>query len=414
MKKILPTIISVTLLLTACSAPIPAPTVTPFPSITPSPTVIPTATTVAPTPTEATPKFSMDSLGLSPELAIALKKHAGLEASITPEDDKFTTSITYWDSDHKLVTEKVDIDPTQLTEDINSKNMFGNTPMVFTSDGQKIYWAQEHKAWFKAEMSADINKPVFIPYEYRDVALRAVIAEFNQPFSQDALDWFKKTLEQGIQLEFVFLEVNANTHEGTTFSYIRNTAMGDNARTVSNSPVQVIDAWFVTQLPDGTSYQYFPTKWLDPMDPRNPNGDEWKILFAASGQEVMGDAGNRAQFAKLLKQVSDPKSGLEVLTIISAQSNFFNDTNGMITLGATQPSLAKLATEADAYFGNLPIPTIPQEKFRVWIDRQLEKLSLSNTVLGFGWTTKNDPEYNLSFLPPETQTVLYPALITLR
>lgn len=359
-------------------------------------------------------KFSIDALELSAEVTAALKKHSGLEASIKAEADGFTTQITYWDVDHKLVTEEVGVNPATITEDVTSINKFGDTPVMLTAVGQKLYWSQEHNGWFKVEMNPDINKPVFIPYELRDVALRAVIAEHNQPFSQSALDWFKSQLEQGIQIGFQYLEVNANTHEGTKFAYLRNTAMGDDGRTLANSPVQNIDAWFVTQLPDGTMFQFFPTKWLDPVNPLAPKGNEWKVLFVASGEEIMGDEANRAKYDDLLTQTMDPKSQFEVIPIVSAENGFFNDTNGLITLGAPQPSLAKLETEADKNFGNLAVPTLPQDTFSSWIRDLSQGLSLASPTNGFGYTTKADPTYTDNFFPADAQLVLYPSLITLR
>lgn len=359
-------------------------------------------------------KFSIDSLGLSPEVAAALKKHAGLEASIVAEAGGFTTQITYWDADHKLVTEKIGVNPAVMTEDVTSINKFGDTPVMLTSEGQKLYWSQEHKGWFKIEMSPDINNPVFIPYEYRDVALRAVIAENNQPFSQEALDWFKTILDQGIQIGFQYLEVNANTHQGTKFAFLRNTAMGDDGRTLANSPVQNIDAWFVTQLPDGTTFQFFPTKWLDPVNPLAPKGNEWKILFAASGEEIMGDEANRTKYDKMWTDSSNPKSQLEVIPIVFAENGFFNDTNGLITLGVPQPSLAKLETEADKNFATLTVPVQPPDTFGMWIRNLAQGLSLQSPTNGFGYFTKADPTYTDQFFPAEAQLVLYPSLITLR
>lgn len=359
-------------------------------------------------------KFSIDSLSLAPDVAAALKKHAGLEASIVAEADGFTTQITYWDADHKLVTENIGVNPAVMTEDLTSINKFGDTPVMLTSEGQKLYWSQEHKGWFKIEMSPDINNPVFIPYEYRDVALRAVIAENNQPFSQEALDWFKTILDQGIQIGFQYLEVNANTHQGTKFAFLRNTAMGDDGRTLANSPVQNIDAWFVTQLPDGTTFQFFPTKWLDPVNPLAPKGNEWKILFAASGEEIMGDEANRTKYDKMWTDSSNPKSQLEVIPIVFAENGFFNDTNGLITLGVPQPSLAKLETEADKNFATLTVPVQPPDTFGMWIRNLAQGLSLQSPTNGFGYFTKADPTYTDQFFPAEAQLVLYPSLITLR
>ncbi len=359
-------------------------------------------------------KFSIDALGLTPDVAAALKKHSGLEASIVAEADGFTTQITYWDAEHNLVTEKVNIDPSGLTENVQSKNELGNTPVMLTTEGQKLYWSQEHKGWFKIEMNPDINNPTFVPQEYTDVVVRALIAEYSEPFSQAAIDWWKKASDLVLELNFQYLEVNANTHTGTIFGYLRNTAMGDDARTIANSPVQFIDAWFTTQMPDGTSYQYFPTKWLDPTNPKNPQGGDWKIILTASGQEIMGDEGNRTQYDKLWAQASDPKSGLEVLPIFKAQEGFFNGTNGMITLSVPQPSLAKLATQADIEVGNLHLPNRPADTFRMWIDNAFSLTNASAPWFEFKFPSKNDEGYKTNFFPSEFQTIIFPSMITLR
>lgn len=356
-------------------------------------------------------KFSIDSLGLSPEVAAALKKHAGLEASIVAEAGGFTTQITYWDAEHNLVTEKVNVDPSVLTENVQSKNEFGNTPVMVMEDGQKLYWSQEHKGWFKIKMNPDINNPTFVPQEYTDVVVRALIAEYSQPFSQAAVDWWNKT--SGLSVGFQYLTVNANTGENTKFAFLTNLAMSDDGTTAENSPIIPIDAWFSTEIA-GEIFQYSPTKWLDPVNPRAPSGDEWKIFLSASGQEIMGDPENRAKFDDLWAKTSDPTSNLQVVPIVKAESGFFNDTNGLVTFSTAQPSLAKLIPEVTRKIGAMQLPSEPEYTFGEYLNQIFGMLTPTETSFNLYYADKKDPIYKDNFFPSDFQTIIYPSLIVTR
>ena len=367
------------------------------------------------TPTEASTevaKFSIDSLGLSPEVAAALKMHAGLEASIVAEAGGFTTQITYWDANHNLVSEKVNIDPSGLTEDVQSTNNLGDTPVMLTSEGQKLYWSQEHKGWFKVEISPDINNPVFVPYEYLDVATRAIIVEFNQPFSKAAMDRWNTV--PSIIIDFQYLTVNANTGEGTRFAALGNRSSTEDGFTADNSQVKVLDAWFNVGMPDGSVFESYPTKWLDPLDPKNPKGTDWKVIWNANGPEIMEDAANRAKFDDLLALVGQNGSRLVVAPVVAADKNFFNDTNGLITFGVAQPSLAKLLTMSGNQLGPLALPNRPDDTFGNWIRQDFGIINADNPSIGFAFNTNQDTDYVKNFLPADVQTMLFPSLVVTR
>ncbi|MBP9814087.1 hypothetical protein KBC80_02735 [Candidatus Woesebacteria bacterium] len=360
-------------------------------------------------------KFSIDSLELSAEITAALKKHAGLEASITAEAGGFTTQITYWDANQNLVTEKVNIDPSGLTEDLANKNKFGKTPTMSTIDGQTLLWSQEHKGWFKQfEVSSDINAPVFVPLEYRDVLIRDILLheELNQPFSNAAIERWK--VSAGLTMGFQYLDVNVNTGTSTKFGYLENSsAVTWDGLTKDNSPIQALDAWYYTVLPDGTKFQFFPTKWLDPLLPHSPNPDEWKIMLVASGEEIMGDATNRTTFDKLWENAANMNSKLEILPIFKIEDGFFNDTNGLITFGASQPSLAKLLKLKGNDMGNLPNPGHDGNPYNYTFGFHFPNLSATNPniVVGIG---QDDPKYVNGFFPADIQTILFPSLIVQR
>ncbi len=364
-------------------------------------------------------QFSIESLRLAPEQAAAMKIHSGLEASITAEaEGKFSTSVQVLNAQGQPTTETMQVDPNTLHEDLASKNEYGNTPVMTTVDGKKLYWIQEEKAWFAVEISPDIHKPVIIPYDKAEIPLRVTIVEFPEAFSEEAVSWWKDT--PGPEIAFQQFLMNANTGELSSFAYLRNQAMGFPGRTKANSPVQIIDAWFAMISPNGTQYEFFPTKWLDPANPRNPKGDEWKIMFAASGPEIMGDEGNRNAYDRLLAQAATPGTRLEVLPIVRAQEGFFDTLGPIVTLNVTQPSLEALSKQVDRDFGSLLAPNnknkpaVEERYYKYWLDGIFKMLSPASSSLSFRFQDKNDPAWTTYFFPDEAQTLIYPSLITIR
>lgn len=396
-------------ILSACSTSnVEIPTATlPVPTITK--TSVPTST-VTPSPT-ATPVF--EGFGLSTELVQALKAHTGLASSIIKDvDGQYTVTATVFSSDGQPITQSMYVIPSTLNEDLESKNKFGNTPTIQTEDGKKLYWMQELKGWFAVEISTDINKPVFVPFDQRVSATRVIIAEFNQPFSQEAVDHWNTS--PGLVIAFQYLTANAKTGEFTKFASLQNFSTLYPDITVSSRPVQLIDAWFTTTLPDGTQFQFFPTKWLDPVNPRNPLGDEWKIIFVASGQEVMGDKNNREKYDDLLTQATTPGTRIMVYPIVAADNKFFNDTNGLITFFVAQPSLMKLLDLEGNNFGELPNPhSNYSEPYDYWFDHYFPTLSAQNHSFGVG-LTKDNPDYKDNFFPPDIQMIVFPSLLILQ
>lgn len=385
------------------SAPTITKTLTPTPTVTPSPT----------------PTVVFESFGLTPELAKALKRHAGLELSIVNEvDGKYTTTVTILNSNGKSNAQEMGVDPSTLSENLSSKNHFGDTPTMMTTEGKKLYWIQEQLGWYLIEISNDIHNPTITPFGKQEIATRAIIVEFPDDFSQEALDWWKNT--PGLEIGFQLLNVNYNTGENTKFAYLRNQAVGLPDRTIVNSPVQILDAWFAIDYPDGTRYVFFPTKWLDPSNPRKPRGDEWKIIFATSGPEIMNNEFNRSQFDKLLTQASTPSTHMEITPIVKVQDGFFDGTNNLITFSVAQPSLQQLSKQVDNDFGallipnNTSLPNVAERYYRFWLDGIFLKLSQASPSLSFRFQDKNDPAWKTYFFPDEVQTILFPALITLR
>jgi len=396
------------LILSACgTSNAETPTATlPVPTITKTPT--PTST-VTPSPT-ATPAF--EGLGLSTELVKALKAHTGLESSISEEaDGKYAVTATVLSSNGQPVTQSMFVIPSTLSEDWESKNKFGNTPTLQTADGKKLYWIQEQKGWFAVEISADINRPVFVPFNQREVTTRVIIAEFNQPFSQEAIDFWNTS--GGLGMGFQFLTVNANTGESTKFGYLTSASTSSPNVTKDNSSVQLIDVWFTTILPDGTQYQYFPTKWLDPLNPRSPNTDEWKIIFVASGQEIMGDDNNRAKYYDLWTFAATSKNRIQVVPIFKVQDGFFNDTNGLITLFVAQPSLQKLLEIPENNMENLRNPGHDMNPYSYTFDYHFPNLASDNAGFGVG-IGKDDPKYIHGFFPPEIQKIIFPSMLVFK
>lgn len=364
-------------------------------------------------------QFAIESLTIAPEQAAAMRAHSGLEASITAEaEGRFSTTVQVLNTQNQPVTETMQVDPNTLHEDLASKNEYGNTPVMTTVDGKKLYWIQEEKAWFAVEISPDIHAPVLIPYGKTEIPLRVTIAEFPEAFSEEAVNWWKNT--PGLEIGFQYLVMNANTGESSKFAYLRNQAMGFPGRTQANSPVQIIDAWFAMSAPDGTQYEFFPTKWLDPANPRNPHGDEWKIIFAASGPEIMGNEENRNAYDRLLVQAATPGTRLEVLPLVRVQDGFFNNTGPLITLAAAQPSLAQLSTQVNKDFGALLIPNnrskpaVEERYYKYWLDGIFRNLSASSPGLSFRFQDKNDPAWTTYFFPDDMQKLIFPSLITLR
>ena len=355
-------------------------------------------------------KFSVDTLGLAPDVTAALKKHAGLEASIVAEAGGFTTQITYWDANHNLVTEKVNVDPTTLTENTQIRNKFADTSVMTTVEGKKLYWIQEEKGWYQVEISHDINNPVFVPDDKREIAVRVVIAEYGDPFSQEAVDWWKKS-DGMLGLAAEYLSINANTGEATKFGYLTNQAVSDAGTTAKNSPVQGLDTWWTTGV-DGS--EFFFTKWLDPINPRDPKGNEWKVIPCAGGSEIMSDPANRAKFYDLFIKSLDPKSRLQVLPIYSAQDEFFSKPTSMITFNVLQPSLNQLVDDAERLLGGMSLPSQPEIKFSAWIKEVMDAASAGNPSVINRYGGKEDTTWDNSFFPQDIQTIIFPAIIAIK
>lgn len=393
------------LILSACgtnnaetpTATLPVPTITK----TPAPT-----STVTPSPT-ATPIF--EGFGLSTELVKSLKAHNGFESSLNEEaDGQYTVTATILSSEGQPTTQSVYVIPGTLSEDLASKNKFGNTPTIQTLDGKKLYWVHEERGWFAVEISADINKPVFVPFDQREVVLRVVITEFSQPFSQAAVERWKTS--PGLTMGFVYLMTSAKAG-GTKFAYFENPSMFRPGLSTENAPVQVLDAWFSTSLQDGTTYQFHPTKWFDPTNPKSPDSDEWKIIFAASGQEIMGDEGNREKFDALLASATAGER-LAVVPIIRIQPGFFDSTNGLITLFVAQPSLEKLFAVPGNKMDALPNPGHDENPYKYTFDYHFPNLSPENSGITVG-ISQDDPKYH-GFFPQDIQTIIFPSMIILR
>jgi len=366
---------------------------------TPSPT-----STVTPSPT-ATP--IIEGFGLSAEIIKALKTHTGLEESLNKETDgNYAVTATVLTSDGQPISQSMDVIPSTLSEDLKSKNKFGNTPTMQTADGKKLYWVQEEQGWFAVEISPDINKPVFVPFDQRVVATRVIIAEFNQPFSQAAVDHWKTTYTS---MGFLFLNVNAKTGENTKFGYLTDNS---SSYLPDETTIQLIDAWFTTTIPDGTRFDYFPVKWFDPSKSKNPDPNEWKVIFCASGQEIMGIKENRKKFDDLWVMSNEGKSRLVIVPIFRVQKGFFNSTNNLITFGAAQPSLEKLLEIPENTMDNLPNPGWDETPYKKTFDLHFPNLSPTNSFFSVG-IGKDDPNYH-GFFPAEIQTLIFPSMIIFR
>lgn len=363
-------------------------------------------------PTEAQPVFTIDSIGLSPEQAAAMELHAGLEQSISLEDGRYKASVTILNSEGNPVVQTVDVNPASMVEDLTTQNLYGDTPVMTTTDGKKLYWIQEHQGWYQVELSADIHKPVFVPFDKMEVATRVVIAEYNQPFSQAALDrWLVKG---GLSLSFQHLITSANETGGTKFGYIENRSMLDGDVTKGNSPLEVLNSWFVTTVLGGNEYEFSYIKLLNPQNPLAPKGDEWIALPVATGEEIMGNEADRAKFNELWQQATQPGSRLTVVPIVKAEGNFFKDTNGLITFGTAQPSLAKLLALSGNEFGNLDNPNLDGFTFSYWIDQAYNMVGPTSSSSYGVYFENNNPDYKDNFLPDEVQTIVFPSLVIQR
>jgi hypothetical protein len=395
--------ITLSFVLAGCAVPSTAPPVMTPVSATETLTPLPTVQVEKPTIVQ---QSMIDSLALAPEQAAAMKAHSGLEASIIAVGDgTFSTSVQVLNTEGQPTTETMRVDPSSMHEDLTSKNEYGDTPVMTTVDGKKLYWIQEEKTWFAVEISPDIDKPVFVPFDKREVSLRVVIAEFNQPFSQAAVERWKTS--PGLVMGFQYLQTSAHPG-GTKFGFLSNQSLTDPGLNPDNTPVQILDAWFTTSLPDGTTYQFYPTKWFDPTNPKNPDSNEWKIIFIASGQEIMGDKGNREKFDALLARAASGDNH-EVVPIIRIQSGFFDSTNGLITFGVAQPSLAKLFNVSGNKMDELPNPGHDGNPYQYTFDYHFSNLSSTNTSIGAA-ISRDDPKYH-GFFPQDIQMILFPSLI---
>jgi len=360
-----------------------------------------------------TPTAILEELSLPDELVHALDRHKGLSESIQLEDPgQYMVTATFFSHSREPISQDVYVNPATLQQDLETRNLYGDTPTIQTEDGMKLYWIREEKAWFAVELSPDINAPVFIPFDQREVVTRVIIAGYNQPFSQEALDFWKSSPDS-IGMLFVHLGVNANTGESTKFGSLVNHAATSPELTAENNPVQLIDAWFTTTLPDGTLYQFFPTKWLDPLEAGNPRADEWKIIFAASGQEIMGVEGNRAKYDELWASAAAGQNRIHVTPIFKVQDGFFNGTNNLITLFVPQPSLQALLEIPENDMANLRNPGHDMNPYKFTFDFHFQNLTSENPVIAIG-IGKNDPKYIHGFLPGEIQRIIFPSMLIFR
>jgi|GEM_PF-2341256 len=359
--------------------------------------------------------FAIESLTLAPEQAAAMKAHRGLEASITAEaEGKFSTSVQILHTQGQPVTETMQVDPNTLHEDLNSKNEFGDTPVMITVDGKKLYWIQEEGGWVSVEISTDSQKPVLIPLGKSEIVTRIAIVEFPEDFSQASVErWKNKTASHALLFES--REVNANTGERTRFGFITNRTLADQDLTYDNSPVKNIDAWFAMILPDGTKFEFFPTKWLDPKNPRDPQGDEWKIILCAMGTEISDNPQNLDQFERDLNESRGNAPVRYVIPIIKAQNGFFNNPNLPTALPINQPSLAKLLTYLGNSFAKLKIPIASEwdMTYESWINYNWDRVNKENPSVGSS-PEIGDPQYDDEFFSPDTQTLIFPAFVMRR
>lgn len=375
----------------------------------------------APTP-ETAITFSLDTVtGLDPTLKAALRAHAGLEASITPEaNGQFTANVTVLTTEGQPTTAPMTVTPETMTQDLTSKNKYGDTPVMILADGSKIYWIQEERAWFEVNISPDINTPVFVPYAQREVALRVVITEFNQPFSPEAIArWNAKTAQYGIGIETH--QVNAITHEWTKWAYLINRSISDPGLTTTNSPIQTLNTWFTTTIPDGTSFEYYFTKWLDPADPRNPQPDEWKVMQNAIGTEISSIKQNRDQFAGFLFNVKNNAPVWFSIPIVKVDPNFFSNPNLPNILPILQPSLNKLLGIPGNDFLQLKDPRLAQYNLTYDFD-----INGNSSVKG-GWDLvtqtspsfivnleTNNPDFKSEFFSSNVQMLFFPTFLMQR
>jgi len=359
--------------------------------------------------------FAIESLTLAPEQAAAMKAHRGLEASITAEaEGTFSTSVQILHTQGQPVTETMQVDPNTLHEDLNSKNEFGDTPVMITVDGKKLYWIQEEGGWVSVEISTDSQKPVLIPLGKSEIVTRIAIVEFPEDFSQASVErWKNKTASHALLFES--REVNANTGERTRFGFITNRTLADQDLTYDNSPVKNIDAWFAMILPDGTKFEFFPTKWLDPKNPRDPQGDEWKIILCAMGTEISDNPQNLDQFERDLNESRGNAPVRYVIPIIKAQNGFFNNPNLPTALPINQPSLAKLLTYLGNSFAKLKIPIASEwdMTYESWINYNWDRVNKENPSVGSS-PEIGDPQYDDEFFSPDTQTLIFPAFVMRR
>lgn len=353
-------------------------------------------------------QFAIESLTIAPEQAAAMRAHSGLEASITAEaEGRFSTTVQVLNTQNQPVTETMQVDPNTLHEDLASKNEYGNTPVMTTVDGKKLYWIQETRAWYSVDLSIDPSKPVFIPFEHPEIALRVVIAEFGQPFPSEALARWLHT--GGIKMMNIYVVKNAITGEDSKFGFFKNLSLNEPGITAENSPVQIVNTWFRTQLPDGTTYTYFPTKWLDPKSGTDPSGDDWKIILCGVGDEIMGDEGNMQAFLNLLKQQFQSGQHSQISPIFRAEDGFFNSIGPIITLGVPQPSLEKLMDISGPSIDRLKNPGFDDTPYSMTFDYNFNQLS-QNYPAGIAGIDRTDPKYH-GFFPDQIQKIIFPTMI---
>lgn len=386
------------------TATLPVPTNTKISILTKTPT---STSTVTPSPIAAS---AFDRFGLAPDQLAAMKAHPGLEASIAAEaDGTFTASVSVLNQEGLPVVQVVEVLPATMVEDTTPKDKYSKTPVMQTSDGKFVYWIQEYSGWFMVERSPDIHSPVLIPAGKVEIPLRIETVANSAPFSQAALDrWLQK---RGFSFTFQFL-TDANNGKDVKFGTLQNRSMTEDDRNANNSPVQIIDSWYAMDMADGTRVQFFPTKWLDPTDPRNPSGDDWKIIFVASGPEIMGNEFNRNQYDNLLTLAQGDGSNIMVYPVVKASEGFFDtiSSNGLITLFVNQPSMDKLLKISTGQLNNLSNPNLQGFKYDYWLNAAFDVINANNAGYGIYFENSN-PDYKANFLNPDIQTIIFPSLI---
>jgi len=357
--------------------------------------------------------FSLASAGLSAEQQAAMQAHPGLEGSIAAvEGGKFTAFVSVLNQEGQPVVQAVEVLPATMAEDTTPKDKYDNTPVMLTADGKKVFWIQEQRGWYQVEISPDIHKPVFVPFDKMEIIPRIVKAEF-QPFSQAAVDRWNSTVEQW-SMGFESRQVNAVTDEWKKWAFFSNRSISEDDITSENSPIQVLDAWWTTTIPDGTSFEFFSVGLLDPANPREAQVDEWKAINCAIGTEISTNESNRNQFSK---DLHDPSR--VVLPIVRVEEGFLENPSLPSALPITQPSFYKLLGIPGNTVNSLMAPTLAQYNLTYdWImNDPSQGLWIRSNSTSPGWAyflDTNNKDFNSEFFADDIQTLLFPSFVMLR